>query len=363
MFELIFSAAMALYVTQTLIFIVGLSKKFPRLDDEDLPEASLVIAARNEEKNILRCLEECDKLEYPDNKLEIIIVDDKSTDRTREIIEDFIKDKPKFKCITARDPVGNLKGKANAIDSGIEIAKGKIILMTDADCAPNPRWAKTIASYYFDKVAMVNGITDQESNSQFEGAQALDFIYLLGIAAGAINLEKPLSAIGNNMSFLKKAYNEIGGYKNLPFSVTEDFTLVMAIFNLKKYKLVYPLDADGVVVSKPCETLNELYNQKKRWAVGGLDSDITGFSVMGSGFTSKICLLLTPIFFSPFALFLSALKIFADFSYLYFLTSRLKLSSKLKYFFAFEIYFTLYVIALPFIVAINRKVIWKGREY
>lgn len=362
-FETIFLIALFFYALQTLLFIIGLRKKFPKLKDEELPNATLVIAARNEENNILRCLQAADKLEYPENKLEIIIVDDKSADNTRKIIEEYIKDKPKFKCITARDPVGNLKGKANAIDSGIEVAKGDVILMTDADCAPNPLWAKTIASYYTGNVGMVNGITDQESTSNFSGAQALDFIYLLGIAAGAINLGKPLSAIGNNMSFLKKAYIEVGGYKNLPFSVTEDFTLVMAIFNLNKYKLIYPLDPYGIVVSKPCETMKELYKQKKRWAVGGLDSDIAGFSVMASGFIAKICMILTPFLFSFWSLFLSAIKVFIDFVYLFYLTKNLRLTKKLKYFAAFEIYFIIYVIALPFIVLFSRKVVWKGREY
>ncbi len=81
--------------------------------------------------------------------------------------------------------------------------------------------------------------------------QAIDFIYLLFIASGTINLGKPVSCIGNNMSFRKKAYEEAGGFENLPFSVTEDFLLLNSINKLKKYRIIYPLNKDSLVISKP----------------------------------------------------------------------------------------------------------------
>ncbi len=58
---------------------------------------SVIVAARNEENDILECIQSLDKLEFPAGKIEIILVDDNSTDRTGEIIDEFIADKPKFK--------------------------------------------------------------------------------------------------------------------------------------------------------------------------------------------------------------------------------------------------------------------------
>jgi len=363
MFELIFLIAMCGYFLQTVWFILGLQKKYPNKFVEQLPNATVIVAARNEENNVLPCMEALNKLEYPDGKLEIILVDDKSTDRTGEIISSFIGDKPKFKKIITKKEIGHLKGKTNAIANAIEQAKGEIILTTDADCMVSPTWAKTLASYFKEDVAMVNGFTVQNAGTQFAGMQHLDFVYLLSVAAGTINFEKPLSCIGNNMSYRKSAYDEVGGYENLPFSVTEDFNLLFAIHNLKKYKIIYPLDRNGLVTTLPCPDFSNLYRQKKRWAVGGLKAPFLGFFIMGNGWIAHLAILLLPFFFTSAALSLFFFKLIIDFLFLFFVLNELKLISTLKYFFIFEIYFIFYVVLLPFAVLLNRKVLWKGREY
>lgn len=361
MFEIFFIIALTLYSVQSVLFAVGARKKYEKLPDEKLPSVSVIVAARNEEENILECMGSLEKLVYTKEKIEVIIVNDRSTDSTGQIISDFIKDKPGFKTIIPTEGSGSLKGKANAIDNAIEIAKGEIIITTDADCTVSPSWAKTIASYYKDNVGIVCGYTTQKADRFFSGMQAVDFIFLLTVAAGAMNLGRPNSCIGNNMSYRKSAYNEAGGYKKIPFSVTEDFKLLMAIYELKKYKVIFPLDAGALVTSKPCPTFKSLYSQKKRWGVGGLDSDISGFAVMSIGVLTHTGMLLTPFFFSSLSLSLVLFKIIIDYFFLYAIFKKLKL--RLKYFLTFEFYFILYVTALPFILLISRKVKWKGREF
>ena len=210
---------------------------------------------------------------------------------------------------------------------------------------------------------MVCGYTTQYNSSSFTGMQEVDFIYLLGVAAGAMNLGKPLSCIGNNMSFRKSAYDEVGGYEAIPFSVTEDFKLLMTIHNLKKYEIIYPLDKEGLVYSKPCEDLKSLYWQKKRWGVGGLDSDLAGFSVMAAAFVTHLAILLIPFYYSAIALYLFVFKILIDYFFLYPIFKRLNLKLKIKNFISFELYLIIYVLILPLLVIFNRKVKWKGREY
>ncbi|MGE5399389.1 MAG: glycosyltransferase [Ignavibacteriales bacterium] len=363
MFEIIFLIAAGLYFLQSFIFVAGAAKRFKKIREADLPTASVIVAARNEEQNILRCLESLDKLCYPDGKLEIIIVDDNSTDSTRQIVDDFIKDKQKFICITTSSKIKHLKGKTNALANALEIASGEIILTTDADCTVPSTWAKAIASYYDKDVAMVCGYTTQEADDQFSGMQTLDFIYLLTVAAGTMNFNMPLSCIGNNMSYRKSVYKEVGGYESIPFSVTEDFNLLKAFFNLRKYKIIYPLEPDALIVSKPCENMKSLYWQKKRWGVGGLDSAFRGFAVMSSGFIANLAILLTPFFFSLNSLYLVIFKVSTDFFVLYPIFKKFNLTKKLKYFLSFEIYFIIYVILLPVLVLFSRKVIWKGRRY
>jgi cellulose synthase/poly-beta-1,6-N-acetylglucosamine synthase-like glycosyltransferase len=363
MLEIIFLVFLCGYFIQSVLFVIGTNKKFPKISEEELPRATAVVAVRNEEKNILRCLTALDKLIYPEGKLEIIISDGQSTDSTAAIVNDFIKDKKRFKMISASPETPNLKGKANAINSAIKIADGEIILTTDADCEPDPLWVKTVCSYYKEDVGAVNGFTTQTAHNSFSGMQAIDFIYLLIIAAGMINLGYLISAIGNNMSYRKKAYLETGGYEKLPFSVTEDFSVMMAIYQLKKYRFIFTLDKNALVTSLPCEGMEELYNQKKRWGVGGLAVPFRGFVILVCGLIVNLFVLLTPLFYTNVWLYLVVFKLAIDFFVLYPVHSRLGLKANLKYFIVFELYFMVYVVLLPFIVLSSRKVVWKGKEY
>ena len=155
MFEIVFLVILSGYFLQSVLFVIGAKKKFPRLDDEKLPSATVIVAARNEEENISRCLESLGKLVYPVDKLEVIIVNDRSTDKTGEIVGDFITSRNNFRIIIPDEPKGKMVGKVNALATAIREAKGEIILTTDADCEVKPAWVKTIASHYFDDVGMV----------------------------------------------------------------------------------------------------------------------------------------------------------------------------------------------------------------
>ena len=364
--ELIFLIFLSLYFILSAILLVGVRKKFPTLKDDEIPSVSVIVAARNEEDNMLRCLISLDKLKYPEGRIEIILVDDNSTDSTGKIIDEFIRqlpDKNKFKKIITGKGIGRLKGKTNAIANAIEISKGEIILTTDADCEVSPEWAYRTASYYRKDVAMVNGFTNQDAYSNFSGLQSVDFIYLLTVASAMVNLRFPISCIGNNMSYRKSVYEEIGGYENLPFSVTEDSLLLHTMNRLKKYKIIYPLDKNALVTSAPCKNLRELYRQKKRWSVGGLDVPKYSFVVMGISFITNVCLFLTPLFFSPVWLYLAVFKLAIDFFVLYPVHRELGILKNLKYFFSFQIYYIIYAVSTPFILLFSRKVIWKNREY
>jgi cellulose synthase/poly-beta-1,6-N-acetylglucosamine synthase-like glycosyltransferase len=362
--EIIFLILVSGYFIISAVLVIGAKKIFLRLSDEQLPTVSIVVAVRNEEKNILSCLQSLNTLIYPENKLEIIIVDDASTDGIGTIINDFMKDNPQFKAIRLDEKqTGKLKGKVRAMDEGIKITLGEIILTTDADCVVNPLWAKTIASYYVGNVGVVNGFTSQTAKNPFSGMQAIDFIYLLFISAGTINLGKPVSCIGNNMSFRKKAYEETGGFENLPFSVTEDFLLLNSIHKINKYKVIYPLNKDSLVISEPASNFSELFNQKKRWAVGGIDVPPLGLLLMGWAFLTNLFLLMTPFFFSAAWLYLAFFKIVIDYFVLMPVHQRLGLQKNLKYFPVFQIYYITYVLVLPFVILFNKKVKWKDRVY
>lgn len=117
------------------LFIGNRSIKFlkdvPRLTSINPPLVSVIIPARNEEREIEVALESVLTQNY--ENLEIIIVNDRSTDATPLILERIAKDYPELRIITIRDlPVGWL-GKNHALNTGAHQAKGQLLLFTDAD--------------------------------------------------------------------------------------------------------------------------------------------------------------------------------------------------------------------------------------
>ncbi len=361
--EIIYLIFVSGYFILSYLFLIGVKKKFERIEEGDLPSVSVIVAARNEEYNIKECLKSLSELNYPDGELEIILVNDQSTDQTEEIIRDFITDKPSFSLINLGKTNSELIGKSRPLAEGIKNAKGEIIFITDADCVVPKEWIKTIASFYKKDVAMVNSFTNQNVNGIFSGIQAIDFIYLLFVAGGIANIGKPVSCIGNNISFRKSVYDELGGFEKLEKSVTEDFLLINKIRKLKKYKVIFVLNKAGLVTTKPCESLSELTAQKKRWAVGGTKAPFHGMLIMGWAFVTNLLTILIPLFFSPVYLYLFSFKLLIDLFALIMVHKELGITKQLKYFPFFFIYQLVYVIILPFVVLFSRKVIWKGRNY
>ncbi len=361
-FEIIFFVAILFYSIQQKIFIKGFKKRLKTNIGYE-PTVTVIVAARNEEKNIQNCLNSLIQIDYPKEKLEIIIVDDYSTDRTGEIIDEFAEKFSFIKKVIPTERVIPKPGKTNAIVNGIRNSKGEIIFTTDADCIVKPTWIKTQLKYFTDNVGVVTGFTFQKTYSQFTGMQNLDWVYLLTVAAGTINLGLPLSCIGNNMAYRRDAYDWVGGYENIKFSVTEDFALLHKIHRHTHYDVVFPTEPEGINQSEPCPDFKSLYRQKHRWGKGGLDAPLIGFVIMFWGWLSHLLILLQIFFGTTLTLILTLIKFLSDFLFLLVPLKKIKMVNQLRYFIAFETYFILYVLILPFVVFFDKKVIWKEREY
>lgn len=351
------------YLFQVGLFVYGVRRNRDSTFGNATPFVTVVVAARNEEKHLAACLESVVNQTYPNSQYEIIIVNDNSTDGTGQICTEFATTYPNVSTFVAsEDPL--LRGKTNALSQAIDRARGEVILITDADCTVPRTWVEYTARRYEHHVGLVCGITLQKASNAFEGMQALDWAYLLGIAAAAVALRNPLSTIGNNLSFRRKAYEEVGGYRKIKFSVTEDFMLFQSIVQTGKWEYLYTINPNVLVISQPCGGFKELIRQKHRWGKGGLDMKPSGFFIMVIGFAMH---LLLPIAFviGSFAVASTALlvKFIADYVFLYQVLQRLQRTDLLKYFYAFQIYYFLYVLFLPFIVFFGGKVVWKGRSY
>jgi len=108
----------------------------PVEDDQPLPTVSVVIPARNEERNLEQALESVLALDYPD--LEIIVVNDRSTDRTGVILEKMAEQDPRLTVVTIDSLPAGWIGKPYALHRGAQHARGEFILFTDADIVFDP---------------------------------------------------------------------------------------------------------------------------------------------------------------------------------------------------------------------------------
>jgi cellulose synthase/poly-beta-1,6-N-acetylglucosamine synthase-like glycosyltransferase len=352
-----------LYLLKVTFFLLGSKRASKPQLSAERPSVTVILAARNEEANIRPCLASLEALVYAGD-LEILLVNDQSTDATSGIMSEWVKKDSRMRMITTEGQVHGLKGKANAIAQAIEQSGGAIILTTDADCEVPRDWVQRTVEQYDESTGCVCGFTMISTDGWFSGMQSLDWAYLLTVASAGVGWNRALSAVGNNMSYRRCVYDEVGGYQGVGFSVTEDFALLMAIAYKTSWKVRFAAEPSTLVWSAPCPNLPDLYRQKKRWGNGGLDSPLTGFAVMSVGFLMNVALLLLPVFGLPLWAWLAGFagKCIGDAALLAWPLSRFRRMDLFRYFLHFELYYIVYVTALPFVVLLGGKVVWKDRK-
>lgn len=355
---------LTVYLVKIILFRIGFARANALAQSEDRPTVSVIVAARNEEENIDACLEALAGQDYPRNLHELIIINDQSTDSTAERLAAWQDRVVNLRVLETDGSVYGLRGKANAVTQAIEASSGEIIVTTDADCVVSPTWISDVISRYDAQTGSVCGFTLIRHSNIFSGMQTLDWAYLMTLASGSVGFGFPLSAVGNNMSFRRKAYDEVGGYANVGFSVTEDFLLFKAIAYKSSWRVRYPMIASSIVWSQPCKNIRELYLQKKRWGKGGVRIHPTGFIVMAVGWLMNAGILLLPMLGVPLHIALLCVggKFLGDAFLLDAPLSRLKKRSLFKYFFFYELYYLIYVTIIPFVAFLSREILWKGRK-
>ncbi len=152
------STAAMLYVYigyPVLLWVLSLfvkRKQAKMLGDEELPALSMLIAAYNEEGGIRKKLEETLALNYPKEKLQILVLSDSSSDRTDDIVREFSDRGVELVRVSPR------KGKTNAQNHGVQHATGEILIFSDATTTYHPLALRYLASNYTDpKVGAVSG--------------------------------------------------------------------------------------------------------------------------------------------------------------------------------------------------------------
>lgn len=157
-----------------LLVLWAVNRKKPPALRADEPLVSILIAVRNEEHTITRCLEAISKLNYPSNKIEVLLGDDASTDNTLKVVQEYIRDKPLYKIISIREKLGQARGKGNVLAHLTKLASSEYFFITDADIAVPVNWIQNMLAGLPDKVGIVTGITTIAGNNIFHKLQAID---------------------------------------------------------------------------------------------------------------------------------------------------------------------------------------------
>ncbi|MBN1154772.1 glycosyltransferase [candidate division KSB1 bacterium] len=263
-----------LYALTLLIFLFGTFRINKKVQSADY-FVSVVVAARNEEKNISHLLSDLLQQTYPRELYELIVVDDQSSDNTAKIVATASLDYPFIRLVTAADDKnGLLTAKKNAIQQGIKESKGDIILSTDADCRLKSTWIETMVSYFTENVGMVVGFSQigspGERLSLFEKLQAIDFLALLTAAQGSLNINMPLSATGQNIAYRKCTFEEVGGFKEIGHRISgDDVLLLQLIHRNTNWDIRFASNRGSFNHTNGEKTFRRFVSQRNRWASNG----------------------------------------------------------------------------------------------
>ncbi len=366
-FPALLYSTIALYLAQTLFFFIGILRQRSAKENR-YPKISILVALRNEELTVRDCVDSLIRLKYPESALEIVLINDRSSDRTPAIIEELKAISQRIKTLHIRDGISGLSGKANAIAQGMDLATGELILVTDGDCRVPPSWARAHAGYFSANVGLVAGFTllDEryDDTKLFGKMQSLDWAYLLAIGAGAIGMGVPLSVLGNNFSFRKQAYEEVGGYRRMGFTIIEDFALMKTLTKKTSWKVLYPIDPDILVYSHPMPDFKRFCNQRKRWSAGGKEIGWYGKFLMALSMLVHILLPVSLVLgATPASLFGCGVVMMSDFVLLRLTTARVKRQDLLAYFPFWEAFYFFYTVFFAPVLLFPTTVTWKGTSY
>jgi cellulose synthase/poly-beta-1,6-N-acetylglucosamine synthase-like glycosyltransferase len=236
----------------------------------ELPLVSILISARNEEKDLPRLLTSLSNLDYPSGKLEILIADDQSEDHTGQLIKAWISGSPNRKMITVSQRQTKLfhsNGKANALAILAKEARGQLFFFTDADCEVPPSWIKSGLACWSKEVGLIIGITQVKGSGLFDRMQELDWWNTLGIVKVVNDLGFATTGLGNNMIISRDAYLTCGGFEGIPYTLTEDLEISRAI-NYAGFRQIHQIYPELLVKTKAEADWKALLKQRKRWMNG-----------------------------------------------------------------------------------------------
>jgi len=229
---------------------------------------SIVIAIRNEERNIRTLLDSIALQDYPKTQFEVIIIDDHSEDKSPKIINDFIKDHPSLK-VKYSALEADKQGKKAALYQAYQMAQNEIIITTDGDIKVPEKWLSlTNHAFGNNEIKMVlGGIKIKETNHLVGVFQALELLSLIASGAAAALLHQAIMSNGGNLAFKKTILKTIDFQKLKPHTSSGDDMFLM-LETKKEFgpkSILFLKNKAHFVQTNALKDWKSLINQRIRW--------------------------------------------------------------------------------------------------
>ncbi len=284
-FWLVAIIASLLYTGLILFFFIGWEriKSFRSQQKTHHTKVSVIVPFHNEIDKIKDCIESLTHQKIQTTYFEIILVDDHSTDGSSELASQILCDTPMLRYMQ-----NITRGKKSALELGISIAQGELIVTTDADCIYPPNWLATLVDYYetHQPNLIIGPLELKTGNSFFQKFQAMEYLSLMGSTAGAVGIGRPILCNGANLAFKKEVYQQFPDPFKRQYTSGDDVFLLHNFKKREATKIHYLKSHEAVVLTSGAYGIKEFLKQRFRWtskAPGYKDTDtiITATLVYG----------------------------------------------------------------------------------
>jgi chlorobactene glucosyltransferase len=346
-------------------------------DGDVLPLISVIVPARNEERSIQRCINDLLAQTYPN--YEIIVVDDRSSDATPEILDRMSDEHRCLRIVRGNELPGGWAGKPHALVQGVGVANGEWLCFIDADTyAHSSLLSATYQKSVEMRADMFSILTHQELDSFWERV-VLPLVFLglsFGFPAERVNDPSKPDAIANGQFILIKrsVYEAVGGHISVKERIDEDKAIAVLVKH-SGYRLVV---ADGrkLASTRMYTSLTDMWEGWTKNIYLGL-RDRLGLLTFG-GFVGLVVSIALPIWLIGSVVWFAAdgglaagvVAVEALILWGYLVHKRIQACQafgiSLGYAFSFPLgalVFTAMMITSAFKVISGKGVSWKGRTY
>ena len=267
-----------------------------------LPCVSIIVPAYNEEKTIANTVLSSLALNYPKEKLEIVVVNDGSKDRTKDICEVFEK-RGEIILVNQKNA-----GKGAAMNAGVRAANGEFVVCLDADSEPHPdALMKMLCHFTSDDVACVTAAMKVKNKKEFlSGTQAIEYVFSI-ILRKLLSFVNAIVVIPGPFSIYKKSIlQKVGGFDE--YNLTEDNEIALRFLD-RGYRIHNCID--GYVHTLAPTTLSSLYKQRLRWNRGNIENCIKYKHLFFNPRNPYVGFLILPMFVASFGAVFTTIAFFS----------------------------------------------------